>query len=140
MIVQVLYNLEGKPAVSGTDSFTDTGDDNWYTEAVLWGTQNGIIEGYGNGMFGPNDPVTREQMATIFHRYSQVKGYSLSEGNYEHFTDKDDVSKYAQSAMRWAVGNGLMVGMNDGTLCPKCKTTRAEFATMIQRFIENIAK
>ena len=140
MMVQVLYNLEGKPAVTGSDDYADTDPAHWYTNAIIWADKNGIVKGYGNGNFGPDDPVTREQMATIFHRYSTLKGYSLTEGNYDHFSDKDAVSQYAQSAMRWAVGNGLLVGMGDGTLCPKCNTTRAEFATVIQRFIETIAK
>ena len=140
MVVQVLYNLEGRPAVSGTDSYTDTEDNRWYSAAIVWGTDNGIINGYGNNLFGPDDPVTREQLAAIFYRYSSLKGYSLTEGNYDHFTDRDTVSNYAQQAVRWAVGNGLLVGMNDGTLCPKCKTTRAQFATVIKRFCETIAK
>ena len=112
----------------------------WYTDAILWAEQNRIVAGYGNGLYGPEDAVTREQMAAIFYRYSQYKGYSLTEGNYDHFTDKDTVSAYAQTAMRWAVGNGLLVGMADGTLSPKSDTTRAEFAAMIQRFVETIVK
>lgn len=140
MLVQVLYNQEGRPAVSGEDSYTDTNEGSWYSDAILWGTEKGIINGYGGGLFGPDDPVTREQMAAIFYRYSSMKGYSLAEGSYDYFTDKDSVSGYAEAAMRWAVGNGLLIGMGDGTLCPKCNTTRAEFAAMLQRFLENLAK
>ena len=79
-------------------------------------------------------------MAAIFYRYSRFAGYSLHEGSYDHFTDRDQVSAYAQQAMRWAVGNGLLVGMDNGLLCPGCHTRRVEFATVIQRFCETIAK
>ena len=140
MLVQVLYNLEGCPTVSGVDPYTDTEAGTWYADAILWATNNGIINGYGNNMFGPADPVTREQMAVIFYRYSSMKGYSVTEGNYDHFSDKDSVSGYAEAAMRWAVGNGLIVGMGDNTLCPGGKTSRAQFAAVIQRFCETIAK
>ena len=140
MVVQVLYNLEGRPAVSGGSPYTDVPDGNWFTDAIIWATENGIINGYGNGLYGPGDPVNREQMATIFYRYSRFKGYGLTEGSYDHFADSEKVSLYAQPAMRWAVGNGLLVGMADGTLCPGCRTNRAEFATVIQRFCETIAK
>ena len=140
MMVQVLYQLEGKPAVTGTENFTDVADNAWYTDAVIWASGKGVVVGYGNGKFGPNDPVTREQMVTIFYSYSSMKGYSLTEGNYDHFVDRDQVSVYAQSAMRWAVGNGLIAGTDENTLCPKCSSTRAQFAAVIRRFIETIAK
>ena len=140
MIVQVLYNLENRPEVSGESAYTDVGADMWYTDAIIWATQNGIINGYGNGQYGPDDPVTREQMAAIFYRYSSFRGYSLTEGSYDHFADHDAVAGYAEQAMRWAVGKGLLMGREDGTLCPSCHTNRAEFATVIQRFCETIAK
>ncbi len=140
MLIQVLYNLEGRPTIVGKDPYTDTDDDSWYADAVLWGTEIGLINGYGNDKFGPHDPVTREQMAVIFYRYSAVKGYSLTEGNYDHFSDKDAVSSYAEAAMRWAVGNGLILGMSENTLCPRGNTSRAQFAAVIQRFCETIAK
>ena len=140
MFVQVLYNLEGRPAVSGQDAYTDTVEGAWYTDAVLWASQNGIVNGYGNGLFGPEDAVSREQMATMFYRYSQLKGYSLTEGNYDHFPDKADVSQFAETAMRWAVGNGLLMGMGDGTLAPLDDSTRVEFVTLIQRFVETIVE
>jgi len=140
MFVQVLYNLEGRPAVSGQDAYEDTVEGHWYTDAILWADQTGIVKGYGNGLFGPDDAVSREQMATMFYRYSQIKGYSLTEGNYDHFPDKADVSEFAETAMRWAVGNGLLMGMGDGTLAPHADTTRVEFVTMIQRFVETIVE
>ncbi len=140
MVVQVLYNLEGRPAVTGTEPYIDVHDAAWYTDAIIWGTASGIINGYGHNLFGPDDPITREQMAAIFYRYSRAKGYSLTGGSYAHFPDQADVSDYAHQAMGWAVGKGLMIGMADGKLCPKCWSTRAEFATVIQRFCETIAK
>ena len=140
MIVQVLYNLEGRPAVSAASCFTDVPADAWFTDAIIWAEEEGIVNGYGNGLYGPNDPVTREQMATIFYRYSGARGYARSEGAYDHFEDRDQVSEYAEAAMRWAVGNGLLMGMADGRLCPRCLTNRAEFATVIQRFCETIVK
>ena len=120
--------------------YTDVPEEIWFTDAIVWATENGIVNGYGNSLFGPDDPVTREQMAAIFYRYSKFAGYSLHEGSYDHFTDCDQVSAYAQQAMRWAVGNGLIVGMDNGLLCPGCHTRRVEFATVIQRFCETIAK
>ena len=140
MIVQVLYNLEGRPEVSGESAYTDVSEDMWCTDAIIWATQQSIINGYGNGQYGPADPVTREQMAAIFYRYSSFRGYNLAEGSYDHFADHDAVAGYAEQAMRWAVGKGLLMGREDGTLCPGCHTNRAEFATVIQRFCETIAK
>lgn len=140
MLMQALYNLEGRPAVTGEDPFTDTDAETWYADAILWGAQQGLIKGYGDGKFGPADPVTREQMVTVFHRYSAVKGYSLTEGSYDQFTDKDGVNSFAEAAMRWAVGSGLLNGMGDGILMPTGNTNRAQVATVIQRFNETIAK
>lgn len=110
------------------------------TRTVSIDTVAPVVSGYGGGMFGPDDPVTREQVATIFHRYSGTRGYTRTQSDYDHFEDRDQVSEYARDAMRWAVGNGLLVGMSDGRLCPRCHTNRAEFATVIQRFCETIAR
>ena len=140
MMVQVLYNLEGRPAVSGEQPYADVPEGTWFFNAILWASREGLILGYGNGNFGPGDPITREQMAVIFYRYSQSRGYSLTEGSYDHFKDHDDISAYAQQAMRWAVGNGLMIGCADNRLHPRAHTARVEFAAMLQRFLETIAK
>ena len=139
MMVQVLYNLEGRPAVSGEKPYTDVPKGTWFFDAILWASEESLILGYGNGAFGPDDPITREQMAVIFYRYSQARGYSLSEGSYDHFKDHGDISGYAQQAMRWAVGNGLMIGSADNRLHPRDYTTRVEFAVMLQRFLETFA-
>ena len=140
MIVQVLYNLEGRPAVSGEQPYTDVPEGTWYFDAVLWAKELGLVLGYGNDMFGPDDAGSREQVAVIFYRYSQMKGYSLTEGSYDHFGDKGSVSAYAQQAMRWTVGNGLMIGDENHCLRPREQSSRAEFATVLQRFLETIAK
>ena len=140
MMVQVLYSLEGRPAVSGEQLYTDVPEGTWFFDAILWASEKGMVVGYGNGNFGPGDPITREQMALIFYRYSQARGYSLTEGSYEHFKDHGDISGYAQQAMRWAVGNGLMAGCADNRLHPRDYTSRVEFAAMLRHFLENIAK
>ena len=140
MIVQVLYNLEGRPAVSGTEAYLDTSREAWYFDAVLWAKENGLVLGYGNDMFGPDDAGTREQMAVILYRYSQMKGYDLTEGSYDGFADRDSVSPYAQQAMRWAVGTGLMIGDDQQNLRPGANANRAEFAAVLQRFMEVIVK
>ena len=139
MMVQVLYNLEGRPAVSGEKPYTDVPKGTWFFDAILWASEEGLVLGYGNGAFGPDDPITREQMAVIFYRYSQARGYSLSEGSYDHFKDHGDISGYAQQAMRWAVGNDLLIGSADNRLHPRDYTTRVEFAAMLQRFLETFA-
>ena len=138
MIVQILYNLEGKPAVNGTDSFTDTDDSAWYAKAIAWAQQNGVAAGYGGGKFVPDDNVTREQTAVILYNYCKLKGYDLTEGSIESFTDADAVSNYAKEEIRWAVGNGVIKGMEDGTLRPRSTATRAEIAQMIKNFADNI--
>lgn len=138
MLAQILYNMEGQPAVSGKDSFTDTGDNNWYTKAITWASQNGIVNGYGDGLFGPEDPVTREQMVTMFYRYAKAKGYDLTEGSLAGFTDGGQVSEFAQNAMKWAVGKGLIIGTGNDMLEPRGQSNRAEAATVITRFVEKI--
>ncbi|MBP3412939.1 MAG: S-layer homology domain-containing protein, partial [Oscillospiraceae bacterium] len=140
MMVQVLYNLEGRPAVSGENAFLDTAEEEWYYDAVQWASQNGLVKGYGKGKFGPEDDISREQMVTIFYRYSQFKGYRLTEGEYDQFSDKDKVSAYARKAMAWAVGNGLIVGTGDNLLQPTAPSTRAQFAAVLQRFMEAVEK
>ena len=137
MVVQILYNMAGSPAVSGSDSFTDTADDAWYTKAILWAAQNGIVAGYSAERFGPNDPITREQMVAMFYRYcdSQAFVYGNVIGNY---ADADNVSEYAVPAMSWAVQVGLIAGVSEDRLAPKAYATRAQMATVLMRFVQNI--
>lgn len=139
-IATIFYRLDGSPEVTGKNSFTDveySPATTWYYDAVTWVQQSGVMGGYGNDLFGPNDPVTREQLASIFYRYAQYKGYDVSTaGSLDHFTDKDSVSAWAQEAMKWAVGNGILGGKGNNILDPKGTATRAEFAAMLHRFIE----
>ena len=141
MIVTILYRQEGKPAVSGTSPFDDVAADQWYTDAVIWASENGIVSGYGDGKFGPTDDITREQFATILYRYAQYKGYDVSVGedtNVLSYNDAFDVSDWAMPAIQWACGAGLMQGDNQGNLLPGDSATRAQVATLIMRFIENV--
>lgn len=139
-IATIFYRMAGSPAVENTNPFTDVpygpGTD-WYYDAVLWVQQNGIMQGYGNNLFGPNDPVTREQLAVIFYNYAKFKGYdTTTSGDLSGFTDAGDLSPWAQEAMKWAVGSGVMSGKGNGILDPKGTATRAEIAAMLQNFIE----
>ena len=140
MIAQVLYNLEGKPAVSGS-AYTDVAADQWYNGAVNWAAKKGIVTGYGDGTFGPMDNITREQMAAILYRYAQYKGYDVSaKGDLTAFTDGNTVSDWAKDAMSWAVGTALFNGKGDGILDPTTTATRAEVAKILMTYCENVAK
>ena len=140
MIVTILYRLENQPA-AGSSSFTDVPAGQWYTNAVAWAAANGIVGGYGDGRFGPNDTITREQMAAILYRYAQFKGYDVSNtGNLSGYTDAAQVSEWARSAMGWANAQGLITGNTATTLNPTGSATRAEVATILMRFVENEAR
>lgn len=139
MIVTILHRMEGTPAATGT-AFTDVPAGQWYSDAVSWASANGIVGGYGNGLFGPGDPITREQMAAILNRYSTHKGYDTgTAGSIAGFSDAAQVSSYAVEPMAWAVGNGLISGTGNNTLAPEGNATRAQVATILMRFCENVA-
>lgn len=139
ILVQILYNKDGAPEVTGTDEYTDTENDAWYSDAVLWATQNDIIEGYDESHFGPDDNVTREQMVAILYRYADYKGVDISaSADLTQFTDADQVSEYAVVPAQWAVAEKLIEGMDDGTFSPKGNATRAQIATIIMRYCENV--
>lgn len=141
-LTQVLYNLEGRPEVTGKNEFSDVEDTIWYAKAVNWAAKNGLVSGYGNGKFGPEDPVTREQMATILYRYIQSKGGGFSE-NWTYtpnFPDRGDISSWAYEPVCWMVKSGIMNGMGDGTLKPGGTATRAQVATILFRFCERLPK
>lgn len=143
MLVTVLYRMEGTPAVTGTRSFTDVKAGQYYTDAVIWANANGIVGGYGNGLFGSNDSITREQMAAILYRYAQYKKYDVSVGentNILSYTDAEHVSEYAIPAMQWACGAGLISGTTTTTLSPAGTATRAQVATILMRYMENVVK
>jgi len=140
MIVAILYRMEGSTSGSG-NSFSDVADGQWYTDAVAWASANKIVAGYGNWLFGPNDNITREQLAVILYNYAKYKGYDITSAQVlNSFSDSDRVSPWARNAVEWAVGSNLLFGKGNNTLAPADSTTRAELATIIQRFIENVAK
>lgn len=139
MLVTVLYRLDGAQERGETlddpMEFGDVPAGKWFTDPVLWASDKGVVNGYGTGNFGPNDNVTREQVAAIFYRYAQYKGCDVSlRGDLSGYTDSDKVAKYAQDAMSWAVGTGIIGGMDTVTLAPKGNATRAQIATMLMRF------
>lgn len=140
MIATILWRLAGSPVVNYAMDYTDVAQDQWYSEAVRWATSEGVVTGYGNGLFGTDDPITREQLATMLWRYAQIEDYDLSIGedtNILSYTDVADLSEYAISAMQWAVGAGIINGTGDGsTLSPKGQATRAQAAVMLMRFCE----
>ena len=141
MIVTILYRLEGEPAVAGVSSFTDVPEDTWYTQAVKWGEESGVINGYGHGLFGPEDNITREQMATILYRYAAYKGYDVSgRGDLSAFRDGGSVGFWAVNGVSWAVDAGLMAGMGNSTLAPQGEATRAQIATVLMRFVGAITR
>ncbi len=141
MIAVVLHNLEDNPDYAFEGSFDDVHPDSWYADGIHWMVDNGIGGGYGDGKFGADDKITREQLATFLYRYAGVMGYGTSGGvSLSGFTDAGSVSGYATEAMQWAVGNGLIGGMGDGTLAPQGNATRAQVATILMRFIENLTK
>lgn len=145
-LVTVLWRLEGSPETTGAVRFGDTAGGAWYTEAVRWAAGCGVVKGYDNGCFGPNDAVTREQMVTILYRYAQHKGYDVSAGedtNVLSFDDAFAVSEYAIPAMQWACGSGMVRGIAQKggmLLAPRDTTTRAQAATLIMRFQSAFAK
>lgn len=137
MIAVTLWRMEGEPAAKGANPYTDVENGAWYTEAITWANENGIAEGYGNGCFQPETPVTREQLAAFFYRYAAYKGYDITiTGSLDHFNDKDNVSEWAKDTMAWAVGYGLIGGKDNNMLDPQGEATRAEFAAMLQRFCQ----
>ena len=145
-LVTILWRLEGSPKTTGAVGFGDTAGGAWYTEAVRWAAGCGVVKGYDNGRFGPNDAVTREQMAAILYRYAQHKGYDVSAGedtNILSFDDAFAVSEYAIPAMQWACGSGMVRGIAQKggmLLAPRDTTTRAQTATLLMRFQSAFAK
>lgn len=140
MVVTVLYRLENQPSTSAA-SFMDVASGAYYANAVAWANANGIVSGYGSGKFGPNDKVTREQLAAILYRYAQYKKYDVSVGedtNILSYDDAQSISSYAIPAIQWACGAGVVTGKSGSKLDPKGNATRAEVAAMLMRFCENV--
>lgn len=136
MIVTILYRMEGEPVVDYAMDFTDVASDAYYTEAVRWAASKGIVGGYGNGLFGANDDVTREQLAAILYRYAACQGYDVSQrADLSGFGDASSISGYAQEALSWAHAQGLVLGFEDGSLRPQGTASRAQIAAVLMRFL-----
>lgn len=134
MLVTVLYRLAGNPD-TGTELFNDVEEGAWYSDAIAWAASNGIVNGYGDGYFGPDDVVTREQMITILYRYAKLISAAKNDGHEEHdFPDSEDVSGYAKDYVSWAVEVGIIKGMDDGRLNPQGTADRAQVAAVFERF------
>ena len=137
MMATILWRMEGSLAPKGENSFTDVEAGRWYADAITWTAENGIFAGYSKDKFGPDDPITREQLTAIFYRYADYKGYKLTvTGNLDKFEDADKITDYAKTVMQWAVGNGLIKGKSETLLDPQGTATRAEIAAMLHRFVE----
>lgn len=142
MIVTILHRLEGSPRAE-TANFSDVPRSEYYAPAVDWAQSTGIVSGYGGnetGTFGPDNSITREQLAAILYRYAEKNGADMApRGDLSGFSDRETISDYAKEPMAWAVGVGLVSGMGDGTISPTGSATRAQVATILMRYCENIA-
>lgn len=135
MLVTILYRMEGSPATDATLPFQDVASGSYYEKAVIWAANAGIVSGYSESVFGPDDPVTREQTSTILCRYTNAKGYDVSaKVSLSDYKDEGTISAYAKDAMAWAVQASLIQGMGEKTLAPRGQTTRAQMAAIITRY------
>ena len=141
MVVTILYRLAGEPDVSGDVGFADVAVGQWYTDAVAWAAQKGIVNGISETEFAPSGDLTREQLATILFRYAESAGYDVSaSADLSGFPDAGDIQSYATQALSWAVAEGLLQGFEDDSLQPQSTATRAQIATILMRFCETVAK
>lgn len=140
MLASVLWRIEGEQAAN-VNIFTDVAPNKYYTSAVNWSVQHGIVSGYGNGLFGPDDSITREQMAAILYRYAKYKGYDTTQGGMaiREFADYGNISEYALPMLAWTVNTGLIQGSYNNIM-PKETATRAQVAAILVRFSEKIVK
>ena len=135
-LVTILYRLAGQPAVSGDLPFPDVESGTWYTDAVAWAAQNGIVNGVSDTEFAPGDNITREQLAVILYRYAAYQGYDVSQrADLSGFGDAESISGYAQEALSWAHAQGLVLGFEDGSLRPQGTASRAQIAAVLMRFL-----
>ena len=137
MIVTILYRLEGEPK-SGRCDFSDVADGMWYTDAVAWAQSSGIVKGYGNACFGPEDSITREQLSAIFDRYLTYTGNDVRvlKDVLAAYSDNAEISSWAVASVNWAVGEGFLSDDEDGNLAPAANATRAQTAAFLHRFAE----
>ena len=139
MVVTILYRLAGEPDVSGDVAFTDVESGLWYSNAVLWAAQNGIVNGISETEFAPSGDLTREQLATVLYRYAESMGHDVSASvDLSGFPDAGDIQSYATQALSWAVAEGLLQGFEDDSLQPAGTATRAQIATILMRFCEGV--
>ena len=136
MIAQVLFNMERDPVTTASNPFADVTDSHYYLAAVSWGTEHGVLQGYDSGLYGGEDPITREQMAVMLYRYSKYRGLELTgDANaLTRFSDRADTSEWAAEAVSWAVSNGLLFGRGNDILDPGANMTRAEAAAILARY------
>ena len=140
MAAQLFYNLEGKPAVTGDSTFTDVTSGHWAVDAITWAAQNDIVAGIGGGLYDPDSNVTREQFAVMLYKYARFKGYDLTAaGDLTQFPDAGSISSWAETALSWANGKGLINGNEDGTLAPGGTATRAQAASILAQFDQSFA-
>jgi hypothetical protein len=142
MVVTVLYRMAGSPSVSNlTNPFSDVPAGAWYTDAVIWAASNGIVAGYGNGKFGSNNIITREQLATMLNNYAIKMELKLPEpGAYTGFNDDEDIANYAKEAIERFFKAGIIAGKPGNIFDPQGKATRAEFAAMLHRVLKVVEK
>ncbi len=139
-LVTILYRLAGEPEPGGDSGFTDVEADTWYTDAVAWAAQNGIVNGVSDTEFAPGDDITREQLAVILYRYAAYQGYDVSQrADLSGFGDASSISGYAQEALSWAHAQGLVLGFEDGSLRPQGTASRAQIAAVLMRFLAAVS-
>ena len=139
MFVTMLYRLENKPDVEYKNGFKDINPSDYYYDAVYWAKQNNIVTGISETIFDPNTNITREQMITMLYRYAVFKGYDVNElSDLSEFKDSFNISKYAVNPVKWAVETGIITGLDNNVILPLNNASRAQIATMIMRFIENL--
>ena len=135
-LVTILYRLAGEPEPGGDSGFSDVETGTWYTDAVAWAAQNGIVNGVSDTEFAPGDDITREQLAAILYRYAAYQGYDVSQrADLSGFGDASSISDYAQAALSWAHAQGLVLGFEDGSLRPQGTASRAQIAAVLMRFL-----
>ena len=140
MAAQLFYNLEGKPTVTGDSTFTDVTSGHWAVDAITWAAQNDIVAGIGGGLYDPDSNVTREQFAVMLYKYARFKGCDLTAtGDLTQFPDAGSISSWAETALSWANGKGLINGNEDGTLAPGGTATRAQAASILAQFDQSFA-
>ena len=138
---QLFYNLEGKPTVTGDSTFTDVTSGHWAVDAITWAAENEVVAGIGEGLYDPDSNVTREQFAQMLYNYAKYKGYDLTAaGDLSQFSDSGSVADWAEAAMSWANGNELINGHDDGALEPGGTATRAQAASILMKFNQNLVE